>query len=195
MKFIRTDMLPDVVMVEPDVFTDARGYFCQTWSRPAYHAAGLAETFVQDNVSRSQRGVLRGLHFQNPLPQAKLVYVLEGCVLDVAVDIRRGSPTFGRWHGVELSAANHRQLFIPEGFAHGFCVLSESALVAYKCSQVYRPDCDAAIRWSDPEIGIEWPIRKPILSVKDESAPFLQDIMDQLPRYADNMPLAMEIKP
>ena len=183
MKILPDNELPDVLVIEPDVYADARGFFCQTWSQSGYAEAGLAATFVQDNVSRSVRGVLRGLHFQNPHPQAKLVYVLEGAVLDVAVDIRRGSPTFGGWCGVELSADNHRQVFIPEGFAHGFYVVSDIAVVAYKCTGGYRPDCEATVRWCDPGIGIRWPTNEPILSAKDQKASLLQELGDHLPNY------------
>jgi dTDP-4-dehydrorhamnose 3,5-epimerase len=183
MKVIDTD-LPGVVLVEPKVFADPRGFFAETWNHARYEEVGLPGTMVQDNLSSSSRGVLRGLHFQFPHPQGKLVYVLEGEVLDVAVDIRLGSPTFGRWVGVTLSAANKRQLYIPEGFAHGFCVVSQRALVAYKCTELYRPDCDAGIAWNDPEIGVQWPVTEPILSAKDQASPYLSEIPPhRLPRY------------
>ena len=177
--------LEGVVIVEPKVFADARGFFLETWSAERYGALGLPATMVQDNLSSSERGVLRGLHYQYPEPQGKLVYVLAGAVFDVAVDIRAGSPTFGRWTGVELSAENKRQLFVPAGFAHGFCVTSPQALVAYKCTHPYRPQYDRGVAWNDPEIGVRWPIAAPQLSEKDARAPRLNDIdKDLLPRWA-----------
>ncbi len=171
MKVEDTD-LPGVKLIHPRVFEDARGFFMETWHRARYREAGLPD-FVQDNLSCSKKGVLRGLHFQHPHPQGKLVQVLAGEIFDVAVDIRQGSPTFARWVGVVLSSKNRRQLYIPEGFAHGFCVLSEEALVAYKCTDVYHPEADRGLRWDDPDIGIAWPIEDPILSPKDAGAPRL----------------------
>ena len=162
--------IADVLLVQPQVHADARGYFTETFHAERYAQPGIAGPFVQDNLSFSRRGVLRGLHYQWPNPQGKLVSVLQGEVFDVAVDIRRQSPTFGHWVGVRLSAENHRQLWIPPGFAHGFCVTSEAALVAYKCTALYAPDCDRAIRWDDPDIGIEWPTATPELSDKDAAA-------------------------
>lgn len=177
--------LAGLVIVEPKVFGDARGYLLETWNDARYAAAGIEQTMVQDNLSRSSRGVLRGLHFQNPHPQAKLVYVVEGEIFDVAVDIRRGSPTFGRWAGVRLSDANHRQLFIPAGFAHGFCVLSETALVAYKCSELYRPQAEMTILWNDPRLAIDWPIENPSLSAKDAAAAPLEALpADRIPEWS-----------
>ena len=178
MKVISTP-LEGVVIVEPDVFGDDRGFFMETWHAHRYHAHGLPEVFVQDNVSFSQKGVLRGLHFQNPSPQGKLVTVLQGEVFDVAVDIRRGSVTFGKWVGEVISSENKRQLYVPEGFAHGFLVLSDQALVNYKCTTFYDKQADAGIRWDDPDIGIEWPVDEPVLSAKDASAPCLSDLSEE----------------
>lgn len=176
--------LPGLLLVEPDVYRDARGYFMETWNEPRYARSDMVVAMKQDNVSWSKRGVLRGLHFQNPHQQAKLVSVLVGEIFDVAVDVRRDSPTFGRWCGCQLSADNARQLYIPHGFAHGFCVLSDSALVAYKCSEVYRPESELTIHWQDPQLSIHWPIAEPILSPKDIAAPKLDDIpVDRLPRF------------
>ena len=177
--------LPGVLVIEPRVFTDSRGLFMET-----YHAVKLADAagidlpFPQDNHSTSRRGVLRGLHFQEPNPQGKLVRVISGSVLDVAVDIRRGSPTFAKWVGVELSAENNRQLWVPPGFAHGFCVIGESAEVLYKCTALYEAENDRGILWNDPRIGIDWPVEDPVLSPKDAALPLLQDA-PLLPIYED----------
>ena len=158
-------------MVEPKRFGDPRGYFQETYHAERYRKAGIGATFVQDNLSRSTRGTVRGLHFQTPPhAQAKLVQVLDGEVFDVAVDLRHGSPTFGGWLGVTLSAGSGRQLFVPEGFAHGFCVTSETALVAYKCSALYAPEAERTVRWDDPDIGVEWPALTPVLSARDAVA-------------------------
>jgi dTDP-4-dehydrorhamnose 3,5-epimerase len=159
--------LEGLLIIEPKVFGDARGYFLESWNRNRYREAGLDADFVQDNVSFSRRGTLRGLHFQNPKPQGKLLQVLMGEVFDVAVDIRRSSPTFGRWHGLVLSAENKRQFYIPPGFAHGFAVLSETTLFQYKCTEFYSPKDEMAILWNDPEIGIDWPLKEPLLSERD----------------------------
>lgn len=177
--------LPGVVLISPKVFGDARGYFKETWSRQRYQDAGLPGEFVQDNLSLSRKGILRGLHFQNPRPQGKLVQVLQGEVFDVAVDIRRGSPHFGRWFGTVLSAENHLQMYVPEGFAHGFCVLSEAAMFVYKCTEYYEPAADCSLRWDDPDIGIDWPLDDaPELSAKDKDALLLRDFpQDRLPVY------------
>jgi dTDP-4-dehydrorhamnose 3,5-epimerase len=164
------------VVIEPDVFGDARGFFMESWSRRRYAEVGLDFDFVQDNFSLSRQGTLRGLHFQNPQPQGKLVSVLQGAVFDVAVDIRRGSPTFGRWVGVELSAENRRQFFIPIGFAHGFQALSETALFHYKCTAAYSPRDEAGFRWDDPDVAIRWPLASPALSKRDAAAPLLRDL-------------------
>jgi dTDP-4-dehydrorhamnose 3,5-epimerase len=177
--------IPDICFIDPRVFGDERGFFLETWSAERYAQAGLPATFVQDNLSRSAKGVLRGLHMQHPAGQGKLVYVLEGEVFDVAVDVRVGSPTFGRWVGCTLSARNKRQLYIPTGFAHGFCVTSASALFAYKCTELYRPEHELGIAWDDPAIGITWPIEDPVLSGKDRAHPRLADVpQSRLPAYA-----------
>ena len=177
--------LPGVMIFEPKVFGDERGYFMETWHAERYREAGLPARFVQDNLSFSRRGVLRGLHFQNPDQQGKLVYVLQGEVYDVAVDIRAGSPTFGQWEAVILSSENKRQFYVPEGFAHGFLVLSDTALFAYKCTARYNAEAEASVLWSDPEIGIEWPVERPVLSEKDRAAPPLAEMpAGRLPRYA-----------
>ena len=186
MRVIPTE-LPGCLLIEPRVFGDDRGYFYESWNQSRYAEAGLALNFVQGNVSRSAHGVLRGLHYQWPNPQGKLVSVLEGEVFDVAVDIRRGSPTFGRSTAVILSAENKRQFWIPEGFAHGFVTLTENALFSYLCTAVYDPVCDANIRWNDAELGIDWPISAPSLSGKDAVAPFLRDIpAGRLPTYVNS---------
>ncbi len=185
MKIVKTS-LEEVLIIEPAVFEDARGYFMETYHRQRYRASGIRSDFLQDNVSRSVRGTLRGLHYQHPHPQAKLVQVLQGSIFDVAVDIRRGSPGFGQWAGTELSDANRRQMFIPEGFAHGFCVLSAFALFSYKCSDLYAPECEGGILWSDPAIHIDWPVENPILSEKDKAYPRLADVpLDHLPVYGE----------
>ncbi len=185
MKFTETP-LPGVILIEPDVFEDSRGFFMETFHMGKYGKAGINQPFVQDNHSHSRKGTLRGLHYQLRSPQAKLVYVVRGEVLDVAVDIRRGAATFGQWTGTRLSAKNKRQIFIPQGFAHGFCVLSETADVIYKCSDLYAPGDDYGIAWSDPAIGILWPGDAPILSEKDRAYPKLRDIPeDHLPLYYD----------
>ncbi len=184
MKITATE-LPDVLLVEPVVHRDARGFFLETWHADKYAAAGLARPFVQDNHSRSQRGTLRGLHAQLAKPQGKLVRITQGEVFDVAVDIRQGSPTFGKHVGVILSSENFRQLWIPEGFAHGFCVLSETAEMEYKCTDVYDATGDITIAWNDPAIGIEWPIDQPLLSDKDRAGRRLAEhSADELPVYS-----------
>lgn len=173
--------LPGVLVIEPKVFGDERGFFVETWQAERYAEAGLPP-FVQDNLSLSARGVLRGLHYQEPDAQGKLVQVLQGEVFDVAVDIRVGSGTFGQWHGVTLSAENKRQFYVPPGFAHGFVVTSDTALFAYKCTALYRPQHDHSVRWDDERIGIEWPVAEPTLSAKDTDAPRLVDIpVSELP--------------
>lgn len=183
MKIIET-ALPGCVVIEPAVFGDERGFFYETWNHDRFAERGLPGNFVQSNVSSSNKGVLRGLHYQWPRPQGKLVTVLQGEVYDVAVDIRRESPTFGKWAAVILSAENRRQLWIPPGFAHGFAVLSDRALFNYLCTDVYVKEADSGIRWNDADIGVDWPISEPMLSGKDEVAPFLKDIAgDRLPVY------------
>lgn len=179
---VTTTSLPGVLVIEPRVFHDHRGFFLETYHQRKYLEAGITAVFVQDNLSHSRAETLRGLHYQLRRPQAKLISVLQGEIFDVAVDIRRGSPTFGQWVGVRLSAESRRQMFIPEGFAHGFCVLSETADVLYKCSDFYDPTDEYGILWSDPTIAIEWPVTKPILSDKDRGYPTLGEIPpDHLP--------------
>lgn len=175
--------IPDVLIIEPDVFGDKRGFFMESWHAKKYAELGLNEDFVQDNLSRSHRGVLRGLHYQLEQPQGKLVSVITGAVFDVAVDIRKGSPTFGQWVGAELSEDNHRQLYVPPGFAHGFCVLSESVDFFYKCTDFYAPQYEHGIQWNDPAIGIQWPDSEFIISEKDSHNSLLQDMDDKLPIY------------
>ncbi|MFO7340634.1 MAG: dTDP-4-dehydrorhamnose 3,5-epimerase [Lysobacteraceae bacterium] len=183
MKVIETD-LPGCVVIEPAVYGDARGFFYEAWNAERFRAHGLPDRFVQSNVSSSTRGVLRGLHYQWPNPQGKLVSVLEGEVYDVAVDIRRGSPHFGRWTAVVLSAANKRHFWIPEGFAHGFLVLSERALFSYLCTAPYDKAADAGVRWNDAALAVDWPEAAPLLSDKDANAPFLEQIpAERLPVY------------
>lgn len=180
MNVTQTD-LPDVLLIEPDVFGDPRGFFMETFQAERYAEAGIPGPFVQDNLSFSGRGVLRGLHYQDPNPQGKLIYVLQGEVFDVAVDIRPESPTFGRWTAATLTAENKRQFWVPPGFAHGFCVTSEAALFAYKCTDYYNPQAEHAIRWDDPDIAITWPIQAPTLSQKDAVAPLLKEAILRTP--------------
>jgi len=181
---VRETTLPGVLLIVPKVFGDDRGFFLETYHGDRYRDAGIPGPFVQDNLSFSQRGVLRGLHLQHPNGQGKLVQALAGEVFDVAVDVRVGSPTFGRWHGVRLSAQNKHQFYVPEGFAHGFCVVSESALFFYKCTAVYSPAYERSVRWDDPAIAIDWPVAAPTLSPKDAAAPRLAAIDPaQLPAY------------
>ncbi len=168
--------LPGVVVIEPQVFGDARGFFYESYNEATYREAGIDRRFVQSNVSRSARGVLRGLHYQWPNPQGKLVSVLEGEVYDVAVDIRRGSPTFGRSFGVMITAENHRHFWVPEGFAHGFCVVSEFATFSYQCTALYDPKADTGIRWNDAALAIDWPVSAPLLSDKDGKTQLLADV-------------------
>jgi len=172
--------LPGVLIIKPQVFQDDRGYFFETYHQRRYQEGGIDAIFVQDNHSHSVKGVLRGLHYQRSHAQGKLVQVISGAVFDVAVDIRRNSPTFGQWTGVHLSTDNHFQLFVPEGFAHGFCVLSETAEVLYKCTDFYAPGDEGGILWSDPDIHIDWPIQNPILSDKDSKYSCLRDISSDL---------------
>ncbi|MEE4379654.1 MAG: dTDP-4-dehydrorhamnose 3,5-epimerase [Candidatus Competibacteraceae bacterium] len=176
--------LPGVLILEPRVFGDHRGFFLETYHRARYRQAGVSETFMQDNHSRSRQGVLRGLHYQLVQPQGKLVAVTRGAVFDVAVDIRRGSPTFGRWAGVTLDDENHRQFYVPPGFAHGFCVLSDEADFVYKCTDYYHPESEHGIVWDDPAIGIEWPEMDFTLSEKDAQLPRLaEQSFDKLPVF------------
>ena len=188
MRVTRAD-IPDVVVIDPRVFGDERGFFVETWSARRYAEHGVAPTFVQDNLSKSARGVLRGLHLQHPHGQGKLVQVLEGEVFDVAVDVRVGSTTFGRWVGYHLSGANKRQLYIPPGFAHGFGVISPHAVFSYKCTELYAPEAELGVRWDDPAIGIAWPMDSPSLSPKDAALPLLSDIAEsKLPRFVESSP-------
>jgi len=182
MKLIETG-IPGLTIIQPPVYADARGVFLELWKSSSYRACGLPGHFVQTNISRSGAGVLRGMHYQYPCPQGKLISVLAGSVYDVALDIRSDSPAFRQWVGVELSAANHRQLYIPEGMAHGFCVLGDGALMCYGCTAEYQAEFDAAIAWNDPDVGVEWPLMPTALSAKDSSAPRLRDIaLEDLPR-------------
>ena len=174
--------LPGVLIIEPRTFGDSRGFFMETWQQERYEKIGIKEKFVQDNLSYSTRGVLRGLHYQEPNNQGKLVSVVHGEVFDVAVDIRVGSPNFGQWVGVNLSGENHRQLWVPPGFAHGFCVLSETTYFTYKCTDVYTPSAEGGIIWNDPDIGIEWPLKDILLSDKDQVYSKLKDVpVERLP--------------
>ena len=177
--------IADVLLIEPRIFGDERGYFLETWSSQRYADAGLPAMFVQDNLSRSARGVLRGLHLQHPYGQGKLVQVIEGEVFDVAVDLRVGSRTFGKWVGFTMTGASKRQIYIPPGFAHGFCVTSENAIFSYKCTELYRPEAELGVRWDDPGVGVAWPLAtSPTLSAKDSAFPLLRDIPEsKLPRY------------
>jgi dTDP-4-dehydrorhamnose 3,5-epimerase len=176
--------LPGVLLIEPKVFKDSRGFFMETFHQKKYAEAGIDHAFIQDNYSHSTRGTLRGLHYQLKHPQAKLVYVITGEIYDVAVDIRRGSPGFGKWVGQYLSDKNRRQIFVPEGFAHGFCVISETADVLYKTTDLYNPDDEYGVLWSDPTIGIDWPVEAPIVSDKDKQFPGLKEAIEtHLPIY------------
>lgn len=176
--------LQGVLIIEPDVFEDKRGFFMETYNQNRYDKSGIKTRFVQDNMSYSIQGTLRGLHYQFPHTQAKLVQVIKGEIFDVVVDIRLGSPTFGQWFGTHLSDRNRRQLYIPEGFSHGFCVLSETAFFVYKCSDFYTPGGEGGILWSDPDLGISWPVHDPLLSGKDNQYPCLNDVPpERLPVY------------
>ena len=182
MKLIETG-IPGLVLIEPVVHGDSRGFFMESWHADRYREQGLPGRFVQSNLSRSGAGVVRGLHFQFPQGQGKLVSVLDGRVFDVAVDIRSDSPTFRQWAGVELSAENHRQLYVPEGFAHGFCVLGDTALMSYYCTSPYNAEQEFSVAWNDPDIGIDWPLEPESLSTKDSVAPLLSELSeDNLPR-------------
>ena len=185
MRVVETD-LPGVILIEPVVHRDGRGFFVETYHADRYREIGIGGPFVQDNQSRSTAGTLRGLHLQLRLPQGKLIRVIEGEIFDVAVDVRRGSPTFGRWVSVTLSADNFRQVYVPSGFAHGFCVLSPIAQVEYKCTQVYDRSSEIGIAWNDPAIGIAWPVAEPRLSPRDRQHPALAQLGDQLPVWERN---------
>lgn len=179
MKIIDTKLF-GVKVIEPQAFGDNRGFFFESFQAEKYIEAGIADSFVQDNISRSAKGVLRGLHYQKPFTQGKLVTVISGHVFDVAVDVRKNSPTFGEWVGVELSDENHCQLWIPGGFAHGFCVLSETANFHYKCTDYYHPEAEHGIIWNDPDINIDWPLdMPPNLSAKDAKYGFLKDLAEE----------------
>ncbi len=180
--------IPDILIIEPEVHRDERGVFVETYRADAYRAAGIGALFVQDNHSRSVARTLRGLHMQVRRPQAKLIRVTEGEVFDVAVDVRRGSPTFGRWVGLVLSADTFRQCYIPAGFAHGFCVLSATATFEYKCSDVFDPSDELGIAWDDPALAIRWPVSDPLLSARDRRNAPLADLMHRLPRFAPGQP-------
>ncbi len=180
---VQTTPIPGVLLLTPRVFRDHRGYFLETWSQDRYQRAGLPAEFVQDNLSWSERNVLRGLHYQHPRAQGKLLSVLAGEVFDVVVDIRQGSPTFGRWWGVTLSSENARQVYVPPGLAHGFVVTGDSALVSYKCTAPYHPEDEGSVLWNDPELAIDWPVASPVLSAKDAAAKRLSAIeRERLPR-------------
>ena len=183
MNVIQTE-LPGVLIIEPQVFGDQRGYFLETWSQTRYEEAGIIGPFVQDNVAFSRKGILRGLHLQHPRSQGKLVQVLSGEVIDVVVDVRVGSASFGRWVAERLSESNHRQIYIPPGLAHGYCVVSETALFSYKCTDFYSPATELGIIWNDPDLGIDWSVAAPVVSPKDAGHPRLRDISDdKLPHF------------
>ena len=183
MKLLPTAIL-EVIEIEPDIHLDRRGFFMEAYQSKRYEDSGIRTAFIQDNLSYSVQGTLRGLHFQHPHSQAKLVQVLKGEIFDAAVDIRRGSPSFGRCVGVLLSGKDNHQLYIPEGFANGFCVLSETALVYYKCSDFYSPQSEGGVLWSDPDLRIDWPVKTPVLSEKDSRYRFLRDtLVERLPVY------------
>ena len=184
---VLTTSLKDVLLIEQDVYGDRRGYFMETYQKKRYGSNCIETEFVHDNLSYSTGGTLRGLHYQFPNAQAKLIQVVQGEVFDVAVDIRRGSPSFGNWVGVHLSDQNKRQLYIPEGFAHGFCVISDTAIFSYKCNAFYDPGCEGGILWSDPAIGIDWPLDNFLLSDKDLKYSCLKDVP------AERLPV-MEVK-
>jgi len=181
-RFTPTD-LPEVLIIDPDVYRDSRGFFLETFSSGKYRDGGIRLTFVQDNHSRSVAGTLRGLHLQLGEPMAKLVRVVAGAIFDVAVDVRRGSPTFGRWVGVTLSADNFRQVYIPPGFAHGFCVETPVAEVEYKCTALYDKSQEIGIAWNSPEVGIQWPVTSPLLSERDAQLPTLGHALATLPHW------------
>jgi dTDP-4-dehydrorhamnose 3,5-epimerase len=173
---VKPGTMQGLVVIEPKVFGDSRGFFMESWNQKKYQEAGVAVSFVQDNISVSKRGALRGLHFQNPNPQGKLVSVLQGEVLDVVVDLRLNSATFGRWEAVNLSSENKLQFYVPPGFAHGFVVLSDTAMFHYKCTEFYSPKDEFTLRWNDPALGITWPIDDPVVSEKDSKGLLLKDI-------------------
>ena len=179
--------IPDVLVVEPDIHADGRGFFLETYHADRYREHGIAGPFVQDNHSRSVAGTLRGLHLQLLRPQGKLIRVIEGEIFDVAVDVRRGSPTFGHWIGVTLTADNFKQVYVPPGFAHGFCVSSAIAQIEYKCTDLYDPASEIGVAWNDPSLAIAWPVTAPLLSARDGRHPTLAAVMDQLPVYSTEL--------
>jgi dTDP-4-dehydrorhamnose 3,5-epimerase len=184
LKVTRSSNLPEIIIIEPDVFGDDRGRFLETYQAKRYVDYGIPDGFVQDNISYSSKGVLRGLHYQLRQPQGKLVWAVQGEIYDVAIDIRKDSPTFGKWESVMLSSENHKQIYIPEGFAHGFCVISPSAIVEYKCTNYYAPKEERGILWNDPFLNIDWPVDEPAISDKDGKYPFLKDVsVENLPEY------------
>jgi len=184
MRFIETE-LKNVILVEPDVHEDQRGHFFELYHERKYTEGGITPRFVQDNYSQSVQGTLRGLHYQLKKPQGKLIVVVEGVIFDVVLDTRRGSPAFGKWYGIELSSENKRQLYVPPGFAHGFCVLSEAAGVVYKCTDFYSSGDEHGIIWNDRAIGISWPVANPLLSLKDQSYKSLAESEARLPLYIE----------
>ncbi len=186
MRVVPTD-IPEVLVIEPDVHVDGRGFFVETYHAERYREHGIEGPFVQDNHSRSVAGTLRGLHLQLRRPQGKLIRVIEGEIFDVAVDVRRGSPTFGRWVGVTLTAENFRQCYVPQGFAHGFCVVSAIAQVEYKCTDLYDAASEVGVAWNDPALGISWPVDKPLLSRRDSQHPTLAALTDRLPPYSTKL--------
>jgi dTDP-4-dehydrorhamnose 3,5-epimerase len=175
MYFRPSTILPDLIIIEPEVFADSRGFFLELYHRQKFEEAGILGGFVQDNRSRSRRGTIRGLHYQLGRPQGKLIWAISGNIFDVAVDIRKRSPTFGKWVGTTLSSENKRGIYVPPYFAHGFCVISEFADILYKCTDFYAPDHEHSIRWDDPDLAIRWPVNNPVLSKRDASCPFLKD--------------------
>ncbi|MFC1866753.1 dTDP-4-dehydrorhamnose 3,5-epimerase [Thermodesulfobacteriota bacterium] len=175
MRFEQSAEIPQIIIIRPEVFEDDRGYFLEMYHKEKFEEAGIKERFVQDNRARSKNGTLRGLHYQIKKPQGKLIWALSGEIFDVAVDIRKDSPTFGKWTGIVLSGENKIGLYIPPDFAHGYCVLSDDAEVLYKCTALYAPQYERCIRWDDPEIAIDWPVKDPVLSEKDKNAPFLRE--------------------
>lgn len=175
---IETTDFPGLIVIRPKVFEDERGYFFESWQEERYRDAGIAERFVQDNRSYSRAGILRGLHYQKRHPHGQLVWIVEGEIFDVVVDLRRDSPTFRKWYGRHMSAKTPEQIYMPPGFAHGFCVLGDSAAVHYKCTGQYRPNDEGGLNWKDPDIGIDWPVDGPMVSARDEAFPNLADFKD-----------------
>ena len=180
---VESTKLSGVMIIEPEIYRDPRGFFAETYQSKRYAEHGLPLVFVQDNHSRSIRGTLRGLHLQLTQPQGKLMHVIEGAIFDVAVDMRVGSPSFGQWIGAELTGQNLKQLYVPPGFAHGFCVISDQADVSYKCTDYYLPGDEIGIAWNDPDLAIQWPTSTPLLSKKDANAFTLREVLSRLPRY------------